>query len=83
MLSTTPDGQTTTDRIAGHSGGVDKTVLNRLLAQAVQSFPEAERQLAQVREEKKAEHARLLREQEAHRLKWNTSGMERRTPAKE
>ena len=41
---------------------VDKAVLNRLLAQADQSFPEAERQLTQVREaEKKAEHAAALR----------------------
>ena len=60
--------------------GVGKAVLNRLLAQAAQSSPEVERQLAQVREEKKkAEHAGRLREQEAHRLKRNTRGVEWRT----
>ena len=41
---------------------VDKAVLNRLLAQADQSFPEVERQLTQVREaEKRAEHTTALR----------------------
>ena len=57
------DGQ---ENPAGNSlpDGVDRTVLNGLLAEAARSFPEAERRLAQGREAaKKAEHTAALREQ--------------------
>lgn len=74
------------DREGNHLAGnsiparVDKAVLGRLLAHADRSFPETERQWAQVREaNKQADRASWLRQQEDQALRRDAKGMERPT----
>ena len=64
----------------GNAARVDKAVLDTLLTQAEQSFPEAERHGVRVRDTKnQADLTRAFREKEAYKSDMNIRGIERRT----